>query len=196
MDDASRDSHEGACPCPRCIRDLARVENWLNESGPGPPEVPRNSTIRWGTSPTRSSPPSRSLVPVSDKDSSHVPTAHAFTLRAEFAAFKNDCRKASRLGDRTSIPSSVEKCFSELFDKKGNLEDFLEYFKIVGYNLKEALCKIHRRTGHPNYTLYEGNPEPDQQSLYHHCEFNSDHLLVNNSGFKASGGEYQKHIFA
>jgi hypothetical protein len=201
MYDASLDSREGGCSCPRCIRDPARVENWLNESGPSPSEVgplprnltqtPRNSRIQCGNCqrPTRSGPPSRSLVPISEKDFSHVPTAHAFTLRAEYEVFKNDCRMASGPRDQISIPSPVEKYFSEIFDEDSRaLEDFLRDFKTVGYRLKEELCNIHRGTvlfGHPDYTLYDGNPKPDQQSPYHDCKFNPDHLLVNNSSFEA-----------
>jgi hypothetical protein len=201
MSNTNLGNGEGGCSCTRFIRDPARVRNWLNESGPSPSEVPRNSRIRWDNSPTRSGSPSppRRLVPISNKDFSHWPTARAFTLRAEFAAFKNDGRKVSGLRDRISIPSSVEKCFSELFDKKWTLEGFLEYFKIVGYNLKEALCNIHRRTvlfGHPDYTLYDGNPKPDQQSPYHECKFNPDHLLVNSSSFKAWREESTRNIFS
>jgi hypothetical protein len=201
MSNTNLHNGEGPSSGPRCIRNPVRVENWLNESGPGPsevgplprnlPQTPRSSRIRRGNwrRPTRSGPPSRILVPISDKDFSHVPTAHVFTLRSEYAAFKNDFCMPSRLGDKISIPSSVEKYFSEIFDKDSRaLEDFLRDSKTVGYMLKEELCNIHRRTvlfGHPDYTLYDGDPKPDQQSPYHDCKFNPDHLLVNNSSFKA-----------
>jgi hypothetical protein len=107
----------------------------------------------------------------------------------------------SGLGDQISIPSSVERYFSEIFDKDSRaLEGFLRDFKTVGYKLKEELCNIHRRTvlfGHSDYTLYDGNPKPDQQSPYQDCKFNPDHLLVKNSSFKAWRDESTiKQIFA
>jgi hypothetical protein len=138
-------------------------------------------------------------VPISDKDFSYVLTAHTATLRSEYAVFKNDCRMASGLGDQISILSSVESIFSEIFDKDSRaLEDFLKDSKTVGHRLKGELCNIHRRTvlfGHPDYTLYDGNPKPDQQSPYHDCKFNPDHLLVN-SGFKAWRDESTINIFS
>jgi hypothetical protein len=94
----------------------------------------------------------------------------------------------------------VEKYFSGLFDMDWRaLEDFLVEFKIVGYTLKKELCKIHRDDivlpGNTDYTLYDGNPRPDQQSPYHDCKPNPDHLLVNNSSFRAWQEESTINIF-
>jgi hypothetical protein len=204
MSNTKRDNGGGGRSCPRCIRDPARVRNWLDESGPGPSEVSRNSRIRWGNSatrfPTRSRSPSRRLVPISDKDFFHwptQPTTCTFNLRTEYAVFKIDSRMASGLGDR---PPGVEVYFSKLFDMNWKaLEGFLVEFKAVGYRLKTGLCKILRDDivlfEHSEHTLYDGNPKPDQQIPYHDCKFNPDHLLVNNSIFKSWREKSTIHIF-